>query len=212
MKPLNQYTFAEVLELLRRVDKRTWIAIGSISIVSLLILFFFVVPAWIERPLLRRDIQSMEGQIRQVNALSQKRVLWEENQKIFGDLIDKTQSRLLSAEDLGMLLGKISKIGSVSRIEVLTSKPLPEKTTFPAPYDLKYQASGYEFTFLGGYHDLANLVSRIESHEKLLRIKSFQIAPSEKTLDRHTAELKLWAIMKTTPAAALPAGASHAKK
>ena len=212
MKPLNQYTSAEVIELLRNVDKKTWIMIGSSLTVSLLILFFFVIPAWIERPLLRRDIQSMEGQILQVNALTQKRSLWENDQKTFGELIERTKRRLLTAEDMGMLLGQISKLGSESRVEVLESKPLTEKIFFQAPYNSSYQPSGYEFTFQGGYHDLANLVSKIESHETLLRVRGLQITPSDKSPDRHIAELKLWAILKAPPVTSPAAGVNNAKK
>ena len=157
--------------------------------------------------MLRSDIESMEGQIRQVNALGQKRVLWEKNQKIFGDLIEKTQARLFTAEDLSVLLGQISKMGSESRVEVLASKPTDEKNPFQEPYRSRYQPSGYGFTFQGGYHDLAALVSKIESHGKLLRIRAFQIVPSEKAPDRHIAELKLWAILKASPG-----GVSDAKK
>ena len=207
MKPLNQWTSAEVIDFVKRVDRKTWLMIGSGVVASLLILVFFVIPAWIERPMLRSDIESMEGQIRQVNALGQKRVLWEKNQKLFGDLIEKTQARLFTAEDLSVLLGQISKMGSESRVEVLASKPTDEKNPFQEPYCSRYQPSGYEFTFQGGYHDLAGLVSKIESHGKLLRVRTFQIVPSEKAPDRHVAELKLWAILRASPG-----GATDAKK
>ena len=213
MKPLNQWTSAEIIEFVKRVDKKTWVAIGSGLAASFLVLVLFVIPAWIERPLLRSDIQSMEGQIRQVNALSQKRLLWEEDRKLFGDLIGKTHARLFTEEDLGVLLGQISKLGSESRVEVLTSKPTVEKNLFQAPYHLKYQPGGYEFTLQGGYHDFADMVSKIETHGKLLRIRGFQIVPSDKMTDRHTAELKLWAIMKAAPPAVAPAiGVGNVKK
>lgn len=213
MKPLKQWSFADIIETAKRVDKKTWVAGGVGAVASLLILVFFVIPAWIERPLLRRDIESMGGQIRQVNELSQKRLVWEENQKVFEDLIEKTQARLFTADDLGVLLGQVSKRGSESRVEVLASKPTAEKNPFKAPYNLKYQPSAYEFTLQGGYHDLANFAGRIESNEKLLRIRSFQIVPSEKTPDKHIAELKLWAMLKVPAQAAAPAaGASNVKK
>jgi Tfp pilus assembly protein PilO len=213
MKPLNQWTFPEIVESVKRVDKKTWMTIGPAAVVSLLVLVFFVVPAWIERPLIRRDMENMEKQIFQVNGLSQKRRLWEENQRAFGDLIQETQTRLFTSEDLGVLLGQISKMGSESRVEVVASKPVVEKNLFAAPYHLRYQPSGYAFTLQGGYHDLASLVSKIESHEKLLRICGLQIIPSDNTTGRHISELKLWAILKASPQAAVPAaGAKNVKK
>jgi hypothetical protein len=210
MKPLNQWNFADLLALVKSIDKRTWIIIAASVAGALLLLVFFVIPAWIERPLLRRDIQSMESQIRQVNALNQKRLIWEENQKIFEALIQKTQDRLFTPESLALLLGQVSKKAGDSRVDVLASKPMTEALVFPAPYHLKYQPSGYEFTVQGGYHELARMVSRIEGHEKLMRIQSIQIVPSGKSPDRHIAQLRLWAILAAAPNS--PGGAKDAKK
>jgi hypothetical protein len=210
MKPFNKWTSADIIGFAKSVDKKTWMMAASGTIGFLLILVFLVVPAWIKRPLLRRDIQSMEAQIRQVNALSQKRLVWEENEKIFSALIGGTRARVFTAEGMSLLLGQVSKMANESRVDVLASKPLAEKPVFAAPFHLKYQPSGYEFTVQGGYHDLAKLVSRIESYGKLLRVQSLQIVPSEKTPDRHIAELKLWAILAAPPAPS--AGVSGAKK
>ena len=154
----------------------------------------------------------MEAQVRMINVLNQKSQGWEENRRVFGLLIGETQKRVFTEDSVGMLQGQISKMANESHVDVLISKPLTGKAVFAAPYDLKYQPSGYEFTVQGGYHDLGNLASRIESHEKLLRIRSLLIVPAEKTPDRHVAGLKLWAILKASPAAVPTAGASNAKK
>lgn len=216
MKPLNKWTSADIIGFVKSVDKKTWMVVGSGLVGFFLLLVLLVIPAWIERPLLRRDIQSMEAQIRQINALNQKRHVWEEDQKVFAALIDGTRKRVFTADEMALLLGQISKMASESRVDMLTSKPVVEKVGFSAPYNLKYQPSGYEFTVQGGYHDLAKLASRIESYEKLLRIRSLQITPSGKTPDQHVAELKLWAILPASPAVAVPpvpaAGANGAKK
>ncbi|MDD5226186.1 MAG: hypothetical protein PHV97_03255 [Candidatus Omnitrophica bacterium] len=212
MKPLNQWTFVEVIAFVKSVDKRIWMIILSSAVGFFLMVVFLIIPAWIERPILRRDIQGMEAQIRQVNLLNQKRRGWEENQKVFGSLIDGTRARVFTPQEIGLLLGQVSKMAGESRVDVLASKPLAEKTVFPAPYNLKYQPSGYEFTVQGGYHDLGNLASRIETHGKLLRIRSLEIMPSEKTPDRHVAGLKIWAILTAPQVAAPVAGANNAKK
>lgn len=200
-----------MMAFVKSVDKKTWLTILSCVAGLLIVVFFLIIPAWIERPLLRRDIQNMEAQIRQFNVLKPKRLGLEENQKAFGSLIEGTQKRVFTEDSMGLLLGQISKMASESRVEVLASKPLVEKTVFDAPYNSKYQPNGYEFTVQGGYHGLAGLASRIESNENLLRIRSLEIVPSEKTPDRHVAELKLWAIMKAPPQAAKPAKAKRAK-
>jgi hypothetical protein len=211
MKMPNQWTTGEIIEFAKRVDKKTWGAVAIGSTAFLLVLVFLVFPAWIERPLLRRDIESMQAQIRQVNALSQKRAAWQQDEKVLGALIEKTQGRVLTADGLGLLLGQISKMANETRVDVLASKPFNDKVLFAAPYNAKYQPSGYEFTLQGGYHDLGTLVSMIEGYEKLLRIRSLQIVASERTPERHICGLRLWAIVVPPPAAAIKAPAAGAK-
>jgi Tfp pilus assembly protein PilO len=204
MKPLN-LLFADVIAFLKSVDKKTWVTVLSCGAVSLLLIVFLVIPAWIVRPRLRRDIQSMEIQIRSINDLNKKRPGWEEDRKVLGSLIESTRARVFTVEEMDMLLGSVSKRATESRVDVLTSKPLTEKTVFASPYNLIYQPRGYEFTVQGRYHDLGNLASRIEGHDKLLRIQSLAIVPAEKAPDRHIATFKLWAILKAPPQVALPA-------
>jgi Tfp pilus assembly protein PilO len=212
MKPLNRWTSAEVIAFVKSVDKKVWVIVLSGAVIFLLMVVLLIVPAWIERPMLRRDIESMEAQIRQVNILNQKRLIWEKDQKVFSSLIDGTRARVFTAEDMGLLLGQVSKMAVESGVDVLASRPSNEKTVFSAPYNLKYQSNGYEFTVQGGYHDLGKLTSRIETHHKLLRIRSLEIVPAEKTPNRHVIELRLWAILETPQATAPAAGVANAKK
>ncbi len=212
MKIPDQLAKSQIIEFVKHVDKKTWAMWAIISAAALLILIFLVIPAWVERPLLRRDIENMQALIRQVNALSQKRPVWEENQKLFGALIDKTKGRVFTTEDLGLLLGQISKMASESRVDVLASKPMNEKETFAAAYAAKYQPSGYDFTVQGGYHDLGMLISRLEEYDKLLRVQNLQIVSSDKSPERHICGLKLWAIVTPPPAPVKKsAGAKSAK-
>ena len=212
MKPIKQWSSADIIAFARSVDKKTWGIILAGVLGVLIFIIFIIIPAWIERPLLRHEIQKMQTQINQVNALNEKRKAWEEDQKVFGALIEKTQARVLTAQDMGSLLGIVSKMADESRVDLLSSKPQDEKTIFPAPYHLKYQPSGYEFSFQGGYHDLGNFMSRIESSEKLLTVRSFSIESAEKTPDRQIAGLRLWAILKAPPVIAPAVGVGHAKK
>ncbi len=214
MKPIKQWTLAGILEFAKGVDTKTWVMILAGALAFFLIFVFLVIPAWIERPMFRHQVQSMEAQIRQVKSLDQKRALWEENQKVFGDLIAGTQSRLFAADEMGSLLGQVSKMAQEARVDVLAAKPMTEKTVFPAPYHLKYQPAGYEFTVQGGYHDLGRFASRLENSDKLLRIQSIQIVPTEKTPDRHIAQLRVWAILSAPSLAGstTAAGTAHAQK
>lgn len=214
MKPLNQWTVNDITGFIKSVDKKIWLMIAIGGIGFLLILVFLVIPAWIERPRLRRDILNMETQIRTVQTLTQKQAVWLQNEKTFDALIKNVQERLYTPESAASILGQASKKATESRVEVIVSKPASDKIVFPAPYHSKYESAGYEFTLQGGYHDMANLISRIESHTKLLRVRSFRIIPSDKAPDRHLAELKVWAISSTSKSAgaATAAGTNSAPK
>ena len=205
MKSLKSLPLANVFSFLGSLDRKTWLIIFCGIVLFVLILFFLIIPAWVERPALRRDIQSMSAQIRQVTELNKKRGQWEEDQKVFAALLERTRARVFTDEDMGLLLGLVSKMASESRVDLLASKPMTEKAVFAAPYHLKYKPSGYEFSVQGGYHDLGVFVSRIEGHEKLLRIHGLEIIPTEKTPERHIANLTLWAIIKAPPPPPAPA-------
>lgn len=215
MKPVKSVKIDEVIAFIKSVDKRTWVT-GAATAVGILLLWFgFVGPAWIERPVLRRKNQEMTRQIIQVNGLNEKKPVLEGNLKLYSDLIAATNKRLFTTEEIGLLLGQISKLAYESRVEVIGSRPLSDTIVYPAPYDAKYAAHGYEFTVLGGYHDLGKFLAKIESYDKLLRVHRLHIAVSDKTPELHRAELKVLAFTAAPPLppAKVPAKKSvHAKK
>jgi len=210
MKTAKQLTMADIIGLAKTVDKKTWVTAGVTAVGLMLLWFVMIGPAWIERPALRREIHEMTTQINQVNILNQKRPILEQNLKVYGDVLAKTKERVYTFEGIGLLLGQISKLADESRVEVLASRPQLEKVIYAAPYNAKYAASGYEFTVQGGYHDLGKLAGRIESYDKLLRIQRLQITSSEKSPERHKAELRLLAITVAPPAPVTKA--ANAKK
>lgn len=213
MKPIKEWKKEDLIDFLKTVDKKTWGIIAG-SIVGIVIAWTFVIgPAWFDRPSLRREMQGMESQIQQVKTLNEKRPTLEADKRLYEEMIDKAKSCLFKAEESGLLLGQISKLANESRVEVIASKPRGgEVTAFPAPYDLKYQAKGYDFTVQGGYHELGTLMSRIESFNKLLRIQNLWITPAEATPDKHIAEIRLLAIAEAPPAVAEKGKKANAKK
>ncbi len=211
MKPFKQWNAKDVIEFAKGVDKKIWMKLAGITIGVLFFLIVIVIPAWIERPLLRRHIQSMEAQIRQVNALSQKKTLWEVNEKIYSAMIQGVEERLFTTEEIEMLLGKASKLAAESRVDVLASKPVNDKTVYALPYNTKYQSNGYSFTLLGSFHDIGMLASRIETNGRLLRIQSIHMATSEKTPGKEIVELQLAAISESSQPVVVT-GKPHGKK
>lgn len=211
MKQFSQMNTKDIIGFVKGVDKKTWGKFSVVAIGAVFFLIVFVYPAWIERPILRREIQGMEAQIRQVSGLNQKKPVWEEDQRSFSDVLERTNGRLFSREGVGLLLGQVSKLAVESKVDVLASKPVNEKIVYAAPYNSKYEANGYDFTLQGGYHDFGMLANRIETYSRLLRIQSIHILPSEKTPGKQISEWRLSAISKSTqPAVAM--GPYNAKK
>ena len=199
MKAVKQMTLADIIEFAKSVDKKTWVTV-AVSAVGIMLLWFVLIgPAWIERPALRREVQEMTKQIIQVNALNEKRPLLEGDLKAYNELLAKTKDRLFTSDGIGLLLGQVSKLADESRVDVLASRPQNDKLAYAAPYNAKYAANGYEFTVQGGYHELGQLVGRIESYDKLLRIQRLQISGSEKNQERHQAELRVLAFTVAPP-------------
>lgn len=194
----DQKTLGEMSKWFRGLDKKSKIVISTSTVIFFLFVFFVVIPAWITRPVLQRAIQKMESKIRQVNELNQKKIIWGEDQVIFNDAIQKAKSSLFKAEEIGLLLGKISRLANEASVDVLSSKPSQETVAYPAPYNSQYEPHNYEFTLSGSYHQVGHLVSLIESYERLLRIQNIKIQPSEESAEKQTVAMKVAAISVPT--------------
>lgn len=203
-------TMADIMAFVKSVDKKTWMRAAAITAGVLVLWFFVIWPAWFERPALRREIQTMTNQIRQVTALNQKRPTLEKNLKDYNDVITSAKGRLFTTEEIGLLLGQISKMADESKVEVISSKPQNEKITYAPPYNAKYSARACDFSLLGGYHELGKFISRLESYGKLLRIQSLYIRPSDKNPEQHAADLRVLAITVAPPLP--PVKVTNAKK
>ncbi len=209
MKPAKALSMATIIGFAKNADKKTWMVLAAATVGVILLWFGLIGPAWVERPVLRREIQDMTKLMIQVNALNEKRPILERNQKVYADIIANARGRLFTNEGIGMLLGQVSKLADDSHVEVLASRPQEGNVIYAVPYDERYSASGYEFTVQGRYHDLGKLAGRIESYDKLLRIQLFRISSSEKNPERQRTELKVLAITAAPPR---PPAATKSKK
>jgi hypothetical protein len=175
MKPINEWTVSDILSYLKSVDKKTWIMIGVATFVTLLFGLLVFGPAWIARPKVIREIQLLKGRIVTVETLKRKKSEMLQNQEHYESLIKGVKERLFKPGETAFLLGMISKLAEESKVSIVASKPMEYDGKFPAPFNTRYAGSLFEFSLEGDYHSLGNFVSRIESHEKVLRIQSFSM-------------------------------------
>ncbi len=196
MKPLQQMTTADLLEIAQKVDKKTWIKIGVGAAVALLFIVLIVWPAWFEGAKVKGQIASIENQIVRLQTLKRNEKMWLQNKAEYSKYIQEVKARLFSPGEASLLLGKIAKLADESKVSIISSTPRDTKVEFPKPYDASFKADLYDFTVEGGYHEMAQFISRIENYPQILRVELFQLSPSEKNPAKHLAEITLSAVSK----------------
>lgn len=194
MKPINQMTGADLLELLKKVPPKVWIMVGAGSAVAMVFIFLIVIPAWVTRPKIKKEIESIQMQMATTQNLLLKQPELIKNKTNFLKLSEEVKQRLYKPGESSLLLGVISKLAQESNVSVVASNPKPFEGKFPAPFDAQYEANAYTFTIEGGYHDLALFISKIENNDKVLRIQTYTLLPQEKSPGKHLAELGLTAV------------------
>lgn len=191
---LSEMTPADILELLKGIDKKTWIKIGGGAAAVLVLIYFFVYPAWIERLTVKSQLEAVTAQVAQTNNLFRKKPELMRTKEESVKFTQSSKDRLYTPAEASLLLGTISKMANDSKVSIVASKPKPPEGKFPVPYDSLYESSLYEVTLEGGYHAVGDFVSRVESNPKILRIQSLNIHPKEESQDVHLVDVTLAAI------------------
>jgi len=187
-------TSADILQLARSVDKKTWIKIGAGALTLLIFGYFIIWPAWFKRAAVKGQIAVIEANIVRLQTLKRKEKTWLGQKDEYAVYIKTVKERLYLPGETSLLLGKISKLATESGVSIIASTPREEEVKFPKPFDVTYQAELYDFTVEGGYHELGAFIGKIEASSKILRVEHFQISPKEKEAESHLAELTLSAV------------------
>jgi hypothetical protein len=191
---LSEITPSDIIDLLKNVDKKTWIKIGAGAAIFIVLWFLVIYPAWFKRVGIRSQVAAVKGQIGVTYNLMRKK---PELVRIREESLKHNQSvkgRMYAAGESSLLLGVISKMAEQSKVSVVASQPAPFDGKFPAPFDQQYEANIYNFSVEGGYHQLGDFISRIESNPKLLRVRSFAVLPREDAPEVHQANISLSAV------------------
>lgn len=194
MKPIQQLTTKDLVDFLKAINAKTWRKIGLAATGGVVFLVLIVIPAWFERPGLKYTIQTLRGDVTTTKALILQRPELERNKQDYMKFIQEAKERIYRPDESSLLLGALSKLAEESQVSIIASKPKNYEGTLPAPFDAQYQASQYDFTVEGAYHDLAQFVSRIESNPKLLRVETFYLRPQEETPQKHLVDISLSAV------------------
>jgi hypothetical protein len=194
VKPLNQMTTADVLEFIKGIDRKTWIKIAVGAVISLALLAVVVWPAWVTRVEVRQQAKDVKSQVTLTQSLLLRQPQLLQDKEKFLKFGVEVKGRMFEPGESSLLLGVVSKMAQDSKVSIVSSTPKPFSEKFPPPFDAQYEASAYDFTVEGGYHEIGEFVSRIENNAKVLRIQSFYITTQEKTADKHLASFTLTAV------------------
>ena len=194
MKNLSQITQQEIIDFLKEVDKKTWIRIGIGTGIGLLLIVFVIWPAWFKRPQVRSQMKALEGQIMVTQALFLKKPQLLKNKVEYAQFISQAKSRLYSPGESSLLLGAISKLAVESNVSVVASMPKDSGAKFPTPFDKAYEGNMYDFSLEGGYHNLGQFISKVESNGKLLRVETFSVKYRPENPTSHLSEISMSAV------------------
>lgn len=194
MKPIQQWTAADIIDFLKSVDKKTWIKIAVGAGIAAVLIVFIVWPAWIMRLDIRKQIKTIEGQMKSLETLGPKRAEWLKNKELYLKIIEEAKKRLFIPQETSLLLGQISKKAEDAKISIISSMPKEYDSKFPPPFDQQYDASLYQYSLEGGFHEVGKFLASIESNDKLLQLQTAHILPNEASQKSHSATVLVTAV------------------
>ena len=204
MKPLNQLTTQDLIQMAKEVDRKTWYKIAGGVVGGIVLLVFLIWPAWFKRVQIRVEINDIKNQLAGLELLNQQKPELLKHQEEYKKYIQNAKPRLYQPGETSLLLGSISKLADQSKVAILASKPEEGEQTFPAPFDQQYDGDLYQFTVEGGYHALGEFISKIENNSKLLRVQVFTLSPQEEKAQSHEAEMVLSVVSLKKARAGVP--------
>lgn len=194
---LSQVTPDQIVDLLKGVDKKTWIQVAAAAAILIILGVFLIYPAWFKRFELRMETAKIKKQIAQTNALFAKRPELVKTKEDSHAFTQNAKSKMYTPSEASLLLGVISRMANDSKVTIISSKPRPMESEFPEPFSKMYEAVLYDVTVEGGYHAVGDFAARLESNPKLLRIQNFVIRPQENSQTLHFADFTLSAVSVT---------------
>ncbi|HRK62738.1 MAG TPA: type 4a pilus biogenesis protein PilO [Candidatus Omnitrophota bacterium] len=191
---LNSVDSKAILAWLKTVDRKTWFLVSGGVLIVASAYIFLIEPAWFQRPILKKKIVEVETQTIRLKVLLPRKPELQEQKEETKIFISEFQKRLFKEEEMAFLLGRISLLAQDAQVEVLSSKPMEQSESFPAPYSDKYKKFIYLISVEGGYHQIADLVSRLESNPQYFQIQSLSIAAQGNNADRQIADITVMAV------------------
>jgi len=211
MKPIQEWTTADLMQFLKSVDQRTWIKVGVGSLIFGVVFVWIIWPAWFERFEVMGKIKSVEGQLKKIEVLRKSQPAMLESKKQMSAFIAQTKARFFNPGETSLLLGHVSRLAQEAEISVVASSPRDVGNAFPLPFANLYEAKKFDIIVEGGYHKIGKFIALIEKNPKILRLENFHLRPKESDPYMQIADLSISTTVISDPLK-VPRESKKAKK
>jgi hypothetical protein len=109
------------------------------------------------------------------------------------DALAKTTARVFKSDQIHKFLDALSEMARESRVNIESLAPMTVKSRreeLPYPLPKGYKLVGYELVGKAGFHELGDLISRLESSDFFVRTESIKIY-HELSFDRRIHEVTM---------------------
>lgn len=112
--------------------------------------------------------------------------------KSSSDLVSETERLTFKSDQVHQFLDVLSDLAKESRVKIESLAPVPVKGggDLPRPLPKQYTLAGFELSGQAGYHELGNLIARLESGEPFAKVESVEVY-HELSESRRSHQIKL---------------------
>ncbi len=181
----------EVLNYLKKLDKKSRIKLGAGA--AGVLLFFFVVfwPAWVLRPSIKGKIQNLRSSLIAAESKIHLEPKMIKEKKEYEAFLQNAASRFFTESEAQGLIGILTEIGEKNDVKLLSTQPEKDNGSFPEAYREKYIPLAYLVAVEGGFHSLGSFVSDIENYSKFLRVDELAVTPQEEVPHQLVGEIRV---------------------
>ena len=185
-------------QFLRSKTKKQMLGIYLVVLIIVLVLFVFIFlkPSLAKLYVLIPKVQAFRTDIKNVS----NDLLFEDNLKkqiqTLQVKLDEYGKKLSREKEIPMLLENLSSMARNSNVKIQSITPLSKRRTRENDSldkgERVYQEVPIAITAQSGYHELGDLISRLESDERFMQVSDMEIKASKSNPAKHDIEFLVY--------------------
>ncbi len=163
----------DVRSYFANVPKKQLYMLACVTVIGIIAAYayFLIFPLWDEMGKLEFQLQKLQADLSQKQAVAANRTKLEAELKSLQENLDVALVKLPEEKDIPSLLTKVNTLGQESGLEFLLFRPgTPARKGFYAevPIDIRVQ---------GGFHALGAFLDRVSKLERIVNVTDIKVAP-----------------------------------